>query len=76
MLSGIIVYLDKYDQEWQKVEEKGLDTFNHEKIPISYFYKGEHEEHTEEIPKPHGVSFVNTSHEHHDKHRMPSPKPK
>ena len=77
MLSGIIVYLDKYNQEWQIVEEKDLDTFKHERIPISYFYKGENAEKTEEIPKPRGVSFDDTIHrEHLDEHIPPSPKPR
>ena len=59
------------------MEEKDLDTFKHERISISYFYKGDNAEKAEEIPKPRGVSFDDTIYRKHlDEHIPPSPKPR
>ena len=36
---GILIFLDKYGQEWSLLEESELETYQHLGIPMNYYFK-------------------------------------
>ena len=56
---GVLIFLDKYGQEWTLLNEKELETYQHMGVPVTFYFKGEIE--NEELSVRHNSTHAKSA---------------